>query len=314
MKISVSRIYLISMAMVAMTLTVGCGHKPEGTLSEKKMVRLMADMQLAEAYSDTEYMGQDIQDRREELAKSVLAENGVTQEELDSTLSWYGRNLDDYNELFKKVDKEIEARKRKILKTEDKYADGDQGDMLWPYAKNGMISSLGTSDGWVISVDNPSLGKGDIVEWKMHLDKMAQITGVLGVDYTDGTSEAATNVISGRPSIELRLQTDTSKTVSRLYGTLRLKDKDIAPLFADSITLRRLPYDSLEFRKYRNQKHYGIPVKKVIKRSADADTLSTANTVVNDSTVSIKSIAPPPHLVRDANSRPMPAIRRKDRH
>lgn len=295
----VSKISGISFLMAFAGILLGCSDKPKGTLSEKEMVRLMADMQLAEAYSDMEYMGSDSQERREQLAKSVLAEHDVTQEELDSTLSWYGRNLDDYTELFKKVDKEIVARRKKIMKTDSRDEVSEQADMLWPYAKNGTLSSLGTSDGWIISVDEPGLTKGDMVEWKMHLDKVVSITGVLGVDYTDGTSEAVTNVISGRPAVELRLQTDTSKNVRRLYGTLRLKDKDRMPLFADSISLRRLPFDSLEFRKYRNQKKYGIPARKMPKIEEKKDSVGDTRIGGPDSIASTSVAGKTPIRLRD---------------
>ena len=57
----VSKISGICFLMAVASILLGCSDKPKGTLSEKEMVRLMADMQLAEAYSDMEYMGSDSQ-------------------------------------------------------------------------------------------------------------------------------------------------------------------------------------------------------------------------------------------------------------
>lgn len=284
--IEMSKICILCLLSVSSVFISGCSQKPEGTLSEKKMVDLMADMQLAEAYSDMEYMGSESFEKREALAKSVLAEHGVTQAELDSTLSWYGRNLDEYSELFEKVNKEIERKRRKFIKS-DSYDESDQGDMLWPYGKNGLVSGLGNSGGWIFSVDEPGLLEGDMVEWKMHFNKAAQFTGVLGVDYTDGTSESVTNVSSGRVSIELRLQTDTSKNVSRLYGTMRMKERAMMPVFADSISLRKMPFDSLEFRKYRNQKQYGIPVRIKPRKEEKNDSVPEDTDMPGDSLVRI---------------------------
>lgn len=269
-----------------------CSSKPKDVIPEKEMVQLMADMQLAEAYADAEYRGAESFDRREELAKSVLARHGVSEEELDSTLSWYGRNLDTYSELFEKVDKELAGRKEKLLKTEGK-GEKVAGDNLWPYSQNGLLSNLGNSDAFVFSISDPELQKGDIIEWDMHISKAAYLTGVLGVDYNDGEGEAVSSVFSGRLSLDLRLQTDTGKTVRRIYGTMRLKDRENMPLFADSISLQRLPFDSVEFAKYRNQKRYGvpsriIPVNKERKDSTENDSVgmkekpAPGNRVINN--------------------------------
>lgn len=247
-------------AAIAAMLVSGCRKRPDGVLSDKEMIDLMADMQLAESYSDYEYSGPNLRDYRNGLAESVLLQHGVSREELDSTLSWYGRNLDDYSNLFEKVDKRITEKRKVSLKT-DGPDEEVQGDMLWPYTQNGVISNLGNSDGWVVSIPAPGLEKGDMLEWTMHLPLPANLVGVLGVDYEDGTGEAVSSNFSSRMSMDLRLQTDTGKTVDRIYGTMRLKDDLKTAVFVDSIKLRRLPFDSLEFSKYRNQKRYGIPVR-----------------------------------------------------
>lgn len=239
----------------------GCSKKPKGTISEGKMVTLMADMQLAETYSNMEYVGSESGEKREQLGKAILAKNGVTQEELDSTLAWYGHNLDDYTKLFEKVNKEIAKRKKEVLKL-DKDEEADQGNMLWPYRKNGTLSPLGNSDSWVVSIDDPELQKGDMLLWKMHLNKPAPAVGVLGVEYDDGTSEAVTSQIAGRPNVEIKMQPDTGKNVTRIYGTLRIKEAHQLPLFADSISLVKLPFDSVEYHRYRSQRKYGIPARQ----------------------------------------------------
>lgn len=266
--------------LVAAAVFAGCSKRPSEVLSEKEMVSLMVDMQLAEAYSDMEYNTSHDTDKRKELAESVLAQHKVSREQLDTTLAWYGRNIDDYSDLFKKVDDELKSRKRAALNL-GKEEEIVVANMLWPYGKNGIISQFGNSDAWVFSVPEPGLNKGDMLEWRMHVNGGSSLSGVLGVDYEDGTSEAVTSVFSGRPSLLLKLQTDTGKNVKRIYGTMRLKNKKDMPLIADSISLIKLAFDSLEFSKYRNQKKYGIPVKKVVVKREKADSL--ASNLVDDS-------------------------------
>lgn len=253
----------------------GCSDKPKEALSERKMVKLMADLQLAEAYSNTmgiSHYGST--DKRSEIGKGVLAAHGVTQEQLDSTLAWYGRNIDDYTELYEKVDKEIVSRRKKIMK-EGSQQEINSADMLWPYQTHGVLSQLGNSDAWIFSLESPSLEKGDMLEWTMRLSEMAQINGVLGVEYEDGTSDAYSQLLSGNKlKYEMILQTDTGKTVRRVYGTVRLRDNSQKPVFADSIMLRKMPFDSLEYVKHRSLRHYGAPAR-IKPKEEKKDTVST---------------------------------------
>lgn len=260
--------------MLSALLFCGCSKRPKGVLSEKKMVSLMADMQLAEAYSNTVGMSRYGSVSRETIGKGVLSAHGVTQEEVDSTLAWYGRNMDEYAGLYEKVDREITYRRKKLMKEEGFKDDINSADMLWPYQTHGVLSSLGNTDAWILSLDSPELERGDVLEWSMRMSESSAFAGVLGVEYADGTSDAISQMFSGKQKYEMRLQTDTGKMVSRVYGSLRLKEPGQKPIFADSIMLRRLPFDSLEYHKHRSLRHYGVPTRikpKVEKK----DTIST---------------------------------------
>ncbi|MDE5713482.1 MAG: DUF4296 domain-containing protein, partial [Muribaculaceae bacterium] len=253
------KFFLSGVCLLFSALTSGCDDRPKEVLSEKKMVRLMADMQLAEAYVNMSGQPSSRGDYRLEMGRSVLAAHGVTQEQLDTTLAWYGRNLDDYSELYAKVDKEILSRKKKLLNMTDEELEMEESDILWKYGKNGVISKLGNTDSWIFSVSDPDLQKGDRLQWSMHITSPVQVNGVLGVEYDDGSSDASSSVFIGRNKLELTCQTDTGKTVKRVYGTMRAKDESYLPLYADSISVVRLPYDSMEYKSFRNARHYGIP-------------------------------------------------------
>lgn len=269
----------------------GCSGKKE-VLSEKEMVNLIVDLKLAEAYANNNMGGPDISQKREELAKSVLAAHNVTQEQLDSTLGWYGKNLDKYAELYEKVDKRMLAKRKKLMKDDAARVEELSGDNLWPYAKNGIISPLGNNDGWVISINDPGINQGERIMWTVHMkDQSIPLSGVLGVEYEDGTSEANSTFFTNRQKIELTLQVDTGRIVKRLYGSMRLKTNEIQPVFADSISILKLPYDSLEFSKYRAQKRYGYPIRvtqedrrrKLVADSLREDSIRKARDLRRDS-------------------------------
>ena len=266
--------------LLSASFLMSCSRRPKEVLGEREMVSLMADMQLAEACANSSMNGKSGDLSRYEIGRSILSAHGVTQEQLDTTLAWYGRNLDDYSELFEKVDKEIESRRKSLIKGNSSGADDSETDNLWRYGSHSLLSANGDIDAWVLSLENPDILSGDILEWSMHLINPVQLSGVLGVEYEDGSGTSVTNMFVGRPKIEMRLQTDTGRTVRRIYGTLSLKDAAAVDIHADSILLRTLPFDSLEYRKYRGQKRYGVPcrVSRKLNKPNDESAPDTINT------------------------------------
>lgn len=271
----------------SLLLLAGCVTKPKGVIREKKMVSLLADMQLAEAYATAEVYGEDVEFRRKELSGGVLEAYGVSQKDLDTTLSYYGRNLDEYYELYEKVNKELEKRRKKELK--DRVVMPDDGvKNLWPFGQHSIVSSLGGSDSWILSIDDAKLDRGESLEWKMFMTPVQNVAGVLGVEYEDGSSESVNQTFTARSKISLNLQTDTGKTVKRIYGTMRLKDQRSLPLFVDSISLSHMPYDSLIYGRYRNQKRH-FPMRR---NEVKPDTTSAKVETPELATVEDKVLSP----------------------
>lgn len=259
----VNKIVIFILAIIIICFS-SCRENKTKPIPEKEMVSLLVDMQLAEAYASTKIHGRDAGEERKKLGEAVLAKHNLTQEQVDTTLSYYGRNIDDYSELFAKVDIEIEKRKKKLMQKpqgeNQEYSETD----LWPYGRHGIISDLGVTDGWIFSIHDPDMKKGDRLAWSLYLPNMTNMKGNLGVEYADGTSESVSMVNTSGSKIEITLHTDTSKNVNRIYGQLIAKDTKVFPVYADSIQLIKLPFDSIEYRKQKSQKRFGslrIPEK-----------------------------------------------------
>ena len=259
---------LALMTAGAILLSGACSRRPKEILDEKEMINLMADLQLAEAYSNTHVDYEDGVDGRTALTEGVLVAHGVTHEQFDTTLGWYGKNLDEFVELYAKVDKELLKRRRKLMKESEPLLASGNGSDLWPFTKNGTVMPLSLYDGWVMSLPDPDMNSGDRLIWSMHLTENFDLVGQLGVEYSDGSGESTTMNRGRQNRFEMTLQTDTGKTVSRLYATLRVKDRKSLPLFADSIKLEKLPYDSLEYKISRSQKRYSKPTPIMTKSNS----------------------------------------------
>ena len=78
---------------------------------------------------------------------------------------------------------------------------------------------------------------------------------MIGVEYTDGTKSLVANSNMGNRKLKLTLITDTSRMVKRVFGTVNI-DKNAMPIWADSISLRKLPFDSTQYYRFNSQRFY----------------------------------------------------------
>ena len=85
--------------------------RPSKVLSDDEMASLVADLEIAEGYVQTQTLGDRDGDR---LVEYVIEKHGVSREEFDSTMAWYGRNVDVYYDIIPKVEQQLEQRRRKL--------------------------------------------------------------------------------------------------------------------------------------------------------------------------------------------------------
>ena len=222
------------------------------------MVDLMVDMELVEAYAGSQGLNSG---EKTELGKRVLQKHGVSEEALDTTLSWYGRNLDEYAELFEKVDKEINKRRKKYAVKPDGLA--ANAENLWQYSEHLVLSELSGADSFSFNFPTSEIKNGEVLEFSFALPNATSLKSTLGVEYADGSGEGIVSNFSNKKSIKLSLSTDTSKKVSRIFGTLHLKEAKNLPFYIDSLQLTTQPFDSISYRSSRrNQKTFGPHIVK----------------------------------------------------
>lgn len=258
--------------MAVSLLLVACSDKPDGMIPESDLVDLMADMQLAEAYNDVSNGYRTIGENRRKSGAAVLKAHGITPEQLDSTLSWYGRNIDDYQALYDKVDKELNARRKKLLG-----GGNDTGNLddIWPYSPYLVFSPLSGTSSFSFSLPTPALAKGESVVWKMYTGAQQAPKLMLGVDYEDGTTDLITRAMNVDRGVSVKIQTDTAKTVRRLYGVVRVPSRSMLPFRLDSIALLKNPYDSTTYVALRSQYHLPRVRPEAVKVESKSDSVAS---------------------------------------
>ncbi|MDE6479090.1 MAG: DUF4296 domain-containing protein [Muribaculaceae bacterium] len=246
-------------------LSSGCSKRPKYILSEDKMVSVMVDLQIAEAYDRSgdahEYLkGKD----RELLGRGVLMHHGVTVEEMDSTLAWYGRNMDEYAKLYKKVDAELNKRQLKYAKAAGESENEISSADLWPYSRHFVFDNRSLTDGIIANIPVTELAPGDKLTWKMIVEGSSSRNLTLGVDYENGTSD--TYKISNRlydKWVELSLQTDSTLTVNRIFAIADFGNPDNR-IIIDSIQLTRIPFNRDEYDKHGYQRTIRPAGRKIV--------------------------------------------------
>lgn len=234
--------------ILAVTLAAACDDRPDGVLSEGETVDLLADLQIAEAYNETpSARGSNPTNPR--LQEAVLKAHGVSEEEFSNTMAYYGRNIDDYYKLFDKVEARIKKKGEKLT---GKVQDTNEGNDIWPYSRMAYFNRNMATNGLRFSIEPGDLQSGERLEWKLNLTNPEGVDGIIGVEYTDGSASFTKRNAAGNKKFEISLQSDTAKVAKRLFGYITLQEHSM-PVWADSIQLLRMPFDSIEYSKIRTQ-------------------------------------------------------------
>lgn len=247
-------IFLLSLLTLGI-ISTSCKKRPPGVLSEGEMVDLITDIELADAYLSTSGPGASRPDKKA-LTEAVLKKHGVTHAELDSTIAYYGRNLDDYYRIYEKVEKNLRSKNQGIRNEQ-----ALEGDNIWPYGHFAAFLPNQYSDGITFSMPADALTPGNTIEWSMRLTGSEGVDMILGVEYDNGTSSISKKNGGGTRNPKLTLQTDTALTPKRIFGVMNIPTSAF-PLWADSIKLVKNELDTMEYSKIRQQHTLSRPVSK----------------------------------------------------
>ena len=94
---------------------------------------------------------------------------------------------------------------------------------------------------------------------RLSRDLPVQIT--IGVDYKEGGTSYMMRRNSGGRRLEISLQSDSARTVSRIYGIMRVDSRAMLPVWMDSISLTHQPLAYETYNLYMQQTDYRGPRK-----------------------------------------------------
>lgn len=220
-------------------------------------------MEIAEVYMQNHNSGYYNDSIRDSAVQWALDKHNLSKTDFDSTLTWYGRNIDEYRDLYARVDQELSRRQEKI--TGEKEQPLTSSD-LWPYSRHVFVSDKGATNGLYFSIEGNDVNKGDRLTWEMRLNGLSAGDIMLGVDYDDGSASYSHRKQNNNKKIELSLQTDTASAVKRIFGYIRINGTHSLPVWIDSIALKGIPLDTTQYYRVFSQKKYHGPSKRIEKK------------------------------------------------
>lgn len=253
---------------------VACSHTPDGVLTEKQLAELMVELQYAEALlNDGMRYRLSGDSTRMAVFNAVLERHGVTPQQYDSTLRWYGRNMVRYVDACELADSiiadSLRSIDRRIAIARQERVGGDTIDM-WPYAPMITFSERMPSDIVTFAFNREiSWQNGDVFIWEMQpINNRTPLTARLVVEYAD--PRATTEIIeapmtTGHELLTITFQLDSTKTARRVTGFMWLPAEDGEEAYVNNIRLRRTGIDREDYyggRRFVRQ-FYGAPRKRL---------------------------------------------------
>ena len=244
--------------LVALLVLMACNKVPRGIIKESDMVDLLVDLHKADAYVDNYPTQFPSDSTRMMLKQSVFMKHGVTQADFDTSLVWYAHNMEVYTDVYRRViDKlksDLDRASNDRTKTTEKdhnndvliagkpyhTIDGDTAD-LWTMPREWMLTQ-GLNSGFIPFDYDTDRGSrlGDCYELKFKTIKgKEKISSFIAVDYSDGGTAYLNHNYSSKNWNFLSLQSDSTRSVRRIYGYFyyKLSPGDVA--YIDSVQLLR---------------------------------------------------------------------------
>ncbi len=260
--------------MIAAVGFMSCSKIPNGILPERKMKDVMIDMSLAEGIIGNNYKDFPDSISKAALYQSVFEKHNITQAVYDSSLVWYGKNLNIYMEVIDLATAEINNRIRDLGDVQASAAPTSNRDSvnIWPRRSFLTLEPRALFNGVVFNIQpetNYLSGSAFVLGmkvWGVRDDMRFKPEIRLAIDQGD-TSLFVNKAIIRDGYQEVILRGIATKGVRRVYGYIRMDntDKNYHKVYIDSLNLMRYNYGSPAI---------ALPVDTIRSQTLPADSIN----------------------------------------
>ncbi|MDR2231739.1 MAG: DUF4296 domain-containing protein [Tannerella sp.] len=227
-----------------------CSRAPKGVIPEKKMRQILIDMYLADAIISADPTTFNNDENKSALYQSVFEKHHITEAIYDSSLIWYGKNLDIYmqvnNMALADVKKKIEEM-GPVGPDNNKTVNEDSVD-IWSTDRYYEFYPAALSNTIIFNIKGTDdYSSGSIFVLGLNVFGLAQ--GLKSpVDVQLSAQQIDTLVMVHKKIFkdgyyELILRTSPVQRVKQVYGYVRLNE--------DSVPYNKIYLDDFKMIKYR---------------------------------------------------------------
>ena len=251
------KIQTMAIAAAVVTAVAACSSRPDGVLSKGDMADLLADLHQAEGVVDTERRAFTRDSMKMVLRESIYLKHGVTAEQVDSSMMWYGHHIEDYLEVYDEVisildDRMARAKAVAVSGGGNNAAAGTtgianvvilEGDSVdvWTASRFRRFYSEGGNDFITYRINrDDNWDRGDIYTLRFKLlNPRSDASVVLMADYDDGTHQYAGRRLRNPGWNMLKLPLHAEKDAKNITVSIGYEPMRDEVTYIDSISLVR---------------------------------------------------------------------------
>lgn len=261
------KLFYILILFVCVSIT-GCHKSSSPILNPNEMASLLADIHKSESVMDINRSDYRNDTSKLAIREAVFRRHNVTQEIFDTSMNWYAHNMDEYMKVYDKV---IENLQQQIDKTDaiaariQIVATGDSAD-IWALSKRYVVNSFSPEKSFdfeLLPDENWEKGDNYTLNFKV-LNALSPISAIIIAEYADGQIEWTENNYKDNGNVSINLMSDSTRTLSKVYGNISLEPQDQETIFLDSISLFRTRVTSNNYSIRHNLKKTKISEKDSI--------------------------------------------------
>lgn len=245
----------------------------------------MADLHTAEAVVEMNRAQYPTDSVKRAFMQAVFIRHNVTSEQFDKSQEYYGHHLDKYMEIYDNtitiLDQRLTAAGNRVSAEAALSIAGDSVD-VWPHSRTIRLSPLNPTSTLTFDFSyDENWEAGDSYTWRAKLlNVQAQGLWTIATEYSNGQLETSQSKVSGDGWREIIIQTDSTLTPVRIYGTITISTyprispisesasaiplRDVVPSFLDSVQVIRKRVNKNTYHQRSRQKritNYTSPVE-----------------------------------------------------
>lgn len=233
-----------------------CSKKtPPGIIPQQEMEDILYDFHLVQG-TDLPHVDQEV--NSEQMLAAFYKKHGITQEDFDSSMAYYTKDLKNLMAMYERLAKRIEetANEEGVLNAQAMNdPTGYKGDTLdiWPLSRLQLLTNSQLNNHLTFHVQaDTNFYQHDVFYLNFHPHFLAPpvdnfssvpvssgVTAGLIVQYENDSLSAVVRTIYNNQYTSVILRADSTRNIKSVFGFFNMPSKNFMPVLLDDISLHR---------------------------------------------------------------------------